>query len=227
MTKPPSERCVLLYTKPARPGRVKTRLIGELSAEQAAELHAAFLGDLSERLVDGRFHLQVAWALDGNEPFPTGLVAGGEAIRQAGNDLGSRLYHGLAAAAERFTAVAAVGSDHPELEPETVERAFAALAAGSDAAFGPVSDGGYYLVALRREAVRRELFEDIPWSTGEVLEESLERCRQLGLAVALLPAGYDVDVADDLRRLAARLKATPGGCPRTRDVLSRWGWLQA
>ena len=30
------EACVLLYTKPARPGRVKTQLIGELSSEQAS-----------------------------------------------------------------------------------------------------------------------------------------------------------------------------------------------
>ncbi len=247
--------CVLLYTKPACPGRVKTRLISvppeggkrntapeggkkyALSAEQAARLHAAFLGDLSERLAGGRFHLQVAWALEGDEVFPDGLAAGGEHVRaaqirvehvrQMGCDLGARLYHGLAAAAERFEAVAAVGSDHPELEPETVEQAFAALAVGADAVFGPVEDGGYYLVALRSGAVRRELFEGIPWSTGEVLAESLARCRRLRLEVALLPSGHDVDVADDLHRLAARLGRAPAGeCPRTRGLLSEWGWLE-
>ncbi len=238
--------CLLLYTKPACPGRVKTRLIGvpshggkgntipaggergALSAEQAARLHAAFLGDLSERLVTGRFHLQVAWALEAGEAFPEGLAAGGEHVRQMGDDLGARLYHGLAAAAERFAAVAAVGSDHPELEAETVEQSFAALAAGADAVFGPVEDGGYYLVALRAGAVRRELFDGIPWSTGEVLAQSLARCRRLGLEVAMLPSGHDVDVADDLRRLAARLGASAdaGNCPRTRALLLEWGWLE-
>ncbi len=226
--------CVLLFTKPVVPGRVKTRLIGELSAEQAARLHAAFLGDLSERLAGGRFHLQVAWALSGNEPFPTGLVAGGEHLRQAEGDLGERLYRGLFAAAsrrradgsKRFTAVAAVGSDHPELELKTVEQAFAHLAAGADAVFGPARDGGYYLVALGSHAVRRELFEGVPWSTGEVLDSSLTRCRRLGLEVALLPVGHDVDVAGDLKRLAARLVAGTVDCPRTRALLTRWGRLR-
>ena len=120
--------CLLLYTKPARPGRVKTRLIGSvslgqggrdrgpngqrhtvlddgrhntamegdaISAERAALLHAAFLGDLGERLVDGDFHLQIAWALDPGETFPDGPVTSAENVdyvRQRGDDLGARLY---------------------------------------------------------------------------------------------------------------------------------------
>ena len=259
---PEYRSCLLLYTKPALPGRVKTRLIGSvlpgrkgrdtgpegqghtilyddehntdlegdarvaISAEQAALLHAAFLGDLGERLMDGEFHLQVAWALDSGEAsFPEGLVTAAEHVRQRGDDLGARLYNGLAAAAERFGAVAAVGSDHPELEVETVEQAFAALAGGADAAFGPVEDGGYYLVALRPDAVCRELFEGISWSTSEVLAQSLERCRKLELEVAMLPPGHDVDVAEDLARLAARLRTNTGDCPRTRELLAEWGWL--
>ncbi len=242
------ERCLLLYTKPAVPGRVKTRLIGAaapvaraavpqelpaerdgaVSAERAAQLHAAFLSDLSERLTPGRFHLRVAWALAaGEETCPSHLVPGaGDHVRQQGAELGARLFHGLSVAAGRFTAVGAVGSDHPELALETVEQAFERLDAGADAVFGPAEDGGYYLVALRSAAVRGELFEDVPWSTGEVLSESLERCRRLGLAVALLAPGHDVDVADDLLRLAARLRGDSSGCPRTRALLAGWGWLK-
>lgn len=236
MTKPrPSQggdraltRCLLLYTKPAHPGRVKTRLIGELSARQAAEIHAAFLGDLAERLEGGRFRLKVAWALAPGDEVPRGLVAGAaEDVRQAQGDLGARLYQGLAEAAESFAAVAAVGSDHPELERGTVEEAFRRLEEGADAVFGPTEDGGYYLVGLAAGAVRRELFEGVPWSTGEVLGASLERCRRLGLAVELLGVGRDVDVARDLRHLAARLAGDQAACPRTRALLERWGWLEA
>jgi len=89
---PPPARCLLLFTKPARAGRVKTRLTGEgggrLSPQQAARLHAAFLGDLVERLLpatvaapDGgaapigaEMRLRLAWALDGgaidDDPSP-------------------------------------------------------------------------------------------------------------------------------------------------------------
>ncbi len=231
------ERCLLLYTKPASPGRVKTRLIGALreegsgppiSARQAAQLHAAFLGDLSERLAVGRFHLRVAWAMGaGEEEFPAGLVTGAaDHVRQEGADLGARLFGSLAAAAGRFPAVAAVGSDHPELPLETVEEAFECLESGADAVFGPAEDGGYYLVGLRSANLKRELFEGVTWSTGEVLAQSLERCRRLGLEVALLATGHDVDVAEDLRRLAARLRSDVAGCPRTRTLLADWGWLK-
>ncbi|HEX2641628.1 MAG TPA: hypothetical protein VHU81_01450, partial [Thermoanaerobaculia bacterium] len=55
-------RRLLLFTKPAIEGRVKTRLIGDLTPSQAADLHKAFLDDLLDRLGPGRFDLRLAWA---------------------------------------------------------------------------------------------------------------------------------------------------------------------
>jgi hypothetical protein len=202
---------------------VKTRLIGTLTAEEAAELHAAFLGDVLDVLRGGRFRLQVAWALAPGEEPPASVAV--EGFRQRGEDLGARLYHGLDRAARGAELVAAVGSDHPELTAATVEEAFRRLAAGAEVVLGPADDGGYYLIGLRRRAIRRELFDGVPWSTGEVLERTLERCRRLGLRTELLATGRDVDVADDLRRLARRLAAGGGGCPRTRALLAEWGWI--
>jgi len=225
--------CVLLFTKPPRAGRVKTRLIGELSADQAAELHAAFLGDVEESLRRGSFELRIAWALDPEDPLPavTAAVGGTAAktggFRQQGEDLGARLYHGLRRMAEGFEIVAAVGSDAPEIEPEIVEDAFARLAAGAEVVIGPTRDGGYYLIGLRRETLRRELFDGIAWSTESVLDQTRTRCRELGLAVELLPAIDDVDVGEDLRRLARRLSGDGGGPPRTRALLEAWGRIPA
>src|SRR5688500_20359571 len=55
--------CLLLFTKPAVPGRVKTRLIGALTPAEAAALHEAFLADLVARLGRStRFSLRLAWA---------------------------------------------------------------------------------------------------------------------------------------------------------------------
>lgn len=219
--------CLLLYTKPARPGRVKTRLIGELTAEQSAELHAAFLSDVLNELSKGSFHLMVAWALEPSESVFPDLpgFSSTEAIRQEGDDLGSRLYRGLATAAERFSYVAAVGSDHPELCATTVEDAFERLAKGAEVVLGPSEDGGYFLVGAQREALVPRLFEDVPWSTEKVYSTTLERCRELGLNTERLPMGRDVDVAEDLRRLALRLAKAESACPNTRALLQRWGRL--
>lgn len=222
----PRPNGVVLFTKPPRAGKVKTRLIGELSAEQAAELHAAFLADTVDRLSRGGFDLHVAWALDGGEDGRSGVALPSRpasTFRQRGEDLGTRLFHGLRHAAQDHHHVAAVGSDSPELDAATVEAAFDLLAAGADAVLGPTRDGGYYLIGLRRGAVRRELFDGVAWSTGAVLADTLARCRGLGLDVELLPAVEDIDLAEDLRLLTERLRAGGDVPRRTAALLAAWG----
>ncbi len=227
----PAPHRLLLYTKPAIPGRVKTRLVGELTAEQAAELHGAFVADLLARLAGQDFELWVAWALEPGERLPASPVPG---LRQEGADLGERLFRGLERAAREAggaRAVAALGSDHPTIRPATLREAFSRIDGGADVALGPSLDGGYYLIALAPGAVRRELFEGIAWSTERVLAQTLERARAAGLEVALLEPASDVDTPDDLRRLAAALGAEDGApdtalCPRTRDLLAAWGRLE-
>ncbi len=215
-------RRLLLFTKPARPGRVKTRLIGDLSPEEAADLHAAFLADLLERLSAGDFDLRLAWDLDPGDPLPAGPVPG---LRQEGHDLGARLHRALSAAAREALLVAALGSDHPTLPLPLVHRAFERLEAGAEVVLGPAEDGGYYLIALRAAALDPRLFSEIPWSTAGVLAATLDRCRELGLAVELLPHAADVDTPADLRRLAAEMAAGDLGCPRTRGLLEAWDRL--
>jgi rSAM/selenodomain-associated transferase 1 len=223
-----ARRLLLLFTKPAREGRVKTRLIGDLTPAQAAALHAAFLDDLLDRLRAGLredIELRLAWALDPEEAVPSGPLPG---VRQEGSDLGERLYRTLRDAAAEAGAVMALGSDHPTLPLEIVHRAFETVERGADVALGPAEDGGYYLIALRAGAVAPRLFEGIAWSTGQVLAATLDRCRELGLAVELLPEASDVDTPEDLHRLAARMAADGDlGCPRTRSLLVSLGLLQS
>lgn len=218
-------RRLLLFTKPAVEGRVKTRLIGDLTPSQAADLHKAFLDDLLDRLGTGRFGLRLAWALQDGEEIPAGPPPG---VRQEGADLGARLYNALAAAADEDgggpeTGVAALGSDHPTLPLELVHRAFERLEAGAPVVLGPAEDGGYYLIAVRAGALSPRLFEGIAWSTPAVLPATLERCRELGLAPELLPPAADVDTPADLARLAGRMAEGDLGCPRTRALLVEWG----
>jgi rSAM/selenodomain-associated transferase 1 len=231
-----SERRLLLFTKPARAGRVKTRLIGAppdgLSASQAAEIHAAFVEDLLDRLRGGAFSTTIAWALDDlpeGEPIPDPY--GFPGVRQQGADLGSRLYGALAAAAgseslepsERI--VAALGSDHPTIPVSRIEVAFARVEAGADVVLGPADDGGYYLIAVRHRALSPRLFADVEWSTERVLAATLDRAAELRLRVELLPTGTDVDTPADLARLAESLRDDDQGCPRTRALLESWGML--
>jgi uncharacterized protein len=64
---------------------------------------------------------------------------------------------------------------------------------------GPCTDGGYYLLGLRR--VHARLFEDIDWSTSRVYGQTIE----VNLLAVVLPAWYDVDDEASLNRLLSEL----------------------
>ncbi len=220
-----SSRRLLLFARAPVAGEVKTRLIAPdgLTADGAALLHRAFVGDLSHRFADGAWETVLMWALEPGEAPPADLAPDSMAWRrQEGRDLGERLYRGLAWAARDAVAVAAVGSDHPELSAARVEGAFAWLETGCDLVLGPARDGGYYLIGLRREALHRRLFEGIRWSTSSVLAATVAHADQLGLSVRQLPVEGDVDTVADLARLRAGFKAEPelrSACRRTAEVL--------
>lgn len=213
----------MIFTKPARPGLVKTRLMSELTPEEAAKLHMAFLQDLLDRSAEADFERRLAWAVGPQEPLPASRIA---AFRQEGADLGQRLFNGLNWALRRFDLVAAVGSDHPELPLAFVEEAFERLASSCDVVLGPASDGGYYLIGVRRSSLHRDLFSEIDWSTSRVRQQTLQRCRDLELRVEELASLEDVDTPDDLRRLAMRLAVGDvPAIPNTRRLLSEWGMI--
>ena len=218
-----SRSCLVVFTKPARPGLVKTRLLSELSAEKAALLHNAFLQDLLARMEGSKFQTRLAWAVGSQEPLPASSVG---AFRQTGEDLGERLFEGLSQTLDEFDLVAAVGSDHPDLSATVVDQAFERLASGCDVVLGPATDGGYYLVGVTRASIHRALFSEIEWSTDRVLHQTLERCEVLGVRVEELITLEDVDTPDDLRRLVRRLALGTGPpSPNTRSLLAEWGLI--
>jgi hypothetical protein len=59
--------------------------------------------------------------------------------------------------------------------------------------------------------------------TRNALERLLSSARDLGLSVGFADPFYDIDVADDLIRLAAELQHAPGRAPRTAVWLEQWG----
>lgn len=219
-----SKPCLILFTKPARPGRVKTRLVGDrFSREQAAALHAAFVGDLGARLLDESFALRIAWELDPEDSLPIAPWPDVVSVRQEGADLGKKLLRALSEAGTEHPAVAALGSDHPHVRMAAIHDAFRRVEAGADVVLGPAEDGGYYLVAVAGDRVHPQIFDRIPWSSERVLQTTLERCRNAGLQVELLPESWDVDRPEDVGRLAAELDTKSLDLPRTRHLLDLWG----
>jgi hypothetical protein len=111
----------------------------------------------------------------------------------------------------------AFNSDSPHLPRSVLEGAFEALTV-NDVVVGPTYDGGYYLVGAT--ASHPTLFARDGMGTSSALEKLLSRARALELSVGFADPFYDIDVADDLNRLAAELRLAPARAPRTA------AWLQ-
>jgi hypothetical protein len=137
---------------------------------------------------------------------------------------GDGLAAGLTSVFARFAAdgrrrIVAFNSDSPHLPASVLKSAFQALA-HSDVVVGPTHDGGYYLVGAT--ASHPGLFADDGLGTTNAYEALLGRVRALGLSVSLTDPFYDIDVADDLSRLAGELQSVPARAPKTAQWLREW-----
>lgn len=207
---------LIIFAKEPVPGRVKTRLARDVGEQAAAELYSAMLDDVMAKaalLEDVK--LLVFWAMKEGE-FPLfSAIPRLEMFEQHGADLGERMANAFMAAFEEgIEECCIIGSDLPDLPHEYLRQAFQMLEnENTDTVLGPCSDGGYYLLGMRRLCSR--LFEDVPWSTSQVLKTTLERAREARLSIGMLPEWHDVDTIADLRRLAL----SSGDAPRTREML--------
>ena len=127
---------------------------------------------------------------------------GVDVVAQRGGTLGERLVHLFEDTFRLgYESVLIVGSDLPDLPHAVLARAHAALAgAGDRVVLGPATDGGYYLVGLRR--MHPELFAGVDWGTSRVMEQTTATAARIGLPVERLLEWSDVDDLQDLARFA-------------------------
>lgn len=199
-----------IMTKAPSEGQVKTRLSPPLTPAEAAFLSTCFLQDTATIIQTatqrGSVQRVALYTPTTAAPFYRELLSSEFLlVPQRGEDLGQRLtcaFEDLFRLG--FSAVCLVGSDSPTLPPKTITETIEILAQPEEnVVIGPTDDGGYYLIALKK--LHRPLFEDIPWSSESVFEQTIQRARKTNLKVHLLPAWYDVDNAASLHRLCEEL----------------------
>jgi glycosyltransferase A (GT-A) superfamily protein (DUF2064 family) len=104
--------------------------------------------------------------------------------------------------------VVIIGTDVPGIRARHIQAAFHLLGQ-HDAVFGPATDGGYWLVGLRRRPRVLEPFANVRWSTPHALADTLANLG--GCSIAVLPRLADVDTAGDFARHAATFgRRVPG-----------------
>jgi rSAM/selenodomain-associated transferase 1 len=197
--------CALaVMTKAPSAGKVKTRLTPPLTPQEAAALNICFLRDTAaaiSRVLLGALGIGCYTPLGAEDAYRDILPEHFQLIPQRGNSFGERLI--LATRdllAVGFGSICLIDSDSPLVPASSFAQAVKILSLPNDSVvLGPSDDGGYYLIGMKQ--LYQRMFEEIDWSTNQVLDQTLQRAAELQLEVELLPSSYDVDDRAGLLRL--------------------------
>lgn len=189
-----------LLARAPQPGSVKGRLVPVLGEEGASQLQRQLV-ERALSLPAAGFCERFLWLDDGPDEVLSALAdaQGWTVVGQPAGDLGERMRRIAALGLAENDAVVLIGHDCPALDGDYLLAACEALLEHS-AVLGPVEEGGYGLLGLRR--VDPRLFEGMPWGSDRVLALTCERLQELEWDHGLLPVLWALDRPEHLPRLA-------------------------
>jgi uncharacterized protein len=213
-------RTLVIMAKAPTPGMVKTRFTKSLPSPAVTTLYRCLLED-TLALAKSLASVKVAVMCPESDQHELAQLLGNtvQVVAQEGEGLAA----GLTSVFRHFTAswqhVIAFNSDSPHLARSVLDSAFEILAT-HDVVVGPTHDGGYYLVGAK--AAHASLFEGDGMGTSSALDRLLKRTKLLELSTGFTESFYDIDVAEDLIRLAAELRLAPARAPKTAAWFGEW-----
>ncbi len=189
------KRAVLIFAKNLIYGEVKTRLAATAGNDRAFAVYRELLKHtqtitkdiIADKIVfySGNIEMDDIWL---KEFYQKEI--------QQGNELGNRMENAFAHAFEKgYDEAIIVGTDCLELTSSILTEAFTNLK-DNDIVLGPAKDGGYYLLGMNK--LNSELFQNISWSTGHVLQQTKSICINKNLTYYLLQELSDIDVEKDI-----------------------------
>jgi uncharacterized protein len=193
-----SSNSLVVFSKSADLGQVKTRMRQLLRDEECLTLHLALLNDTLQKTKG--MHRVLYLSGSGHLPFKVDLPI----RKQKGDDLGSRMFNAFQTELAQHSKVVMIGTDSPTVPSKTIGVAFDVLS-HNDAVFGPAEDGGYYLIGLSK--LIPEIFTGITWGGPTVLNQTLDKIGSH--PYTLLETSFDIDTPADLQRLENLLPQMP------------------
>ncbi len=181
-----------IFAKPPRPGLVKTRLIPDIGAENAARVYRYCLKHTLRMARDSGIDYQLYLTEESDdellrdEPF---------AIQQGGN-LGTRMLNAVKELLARSPDGAIIiGTDCLDIRVDHLRSAAQALAS-HELVLLPAVDGGYALIGCGK--AEPALFDDVAWSSDRVLAQTLANAEKLRYRTSSLETVRDIDTLQDL-----------------------------
>jgi rSAM/selenodomain-associated transferase 1 len=192
---------LMIFCKAPVPGQVKTRLIPELTAEQAAKLHIELSLKTLQRAVLGKLCPVQLWCTPStdHEFFSEAKTAYPLILKQQqGADLGERMHLAFCSALAGYSHALLMGCDCPSMTEQDLEQALMALNQDNEVVLAPAEDGGYVMIGLSRP--HPELFENMDWGTDQVLAQTRAQIKRYKLRHYELNEQWDLDTPQDLQR---------------------------
>lgn len=197
MTPSRSIATVICFIKNPEAGKVKTRLAKDLGDQEALEVYHRLL-KYTREVLDPLQVRKKRYFSNRIEKLPYWEDNGYESRVQSGGNLGARLAVTFSTELSKSEKVIIIGSDCAELKTRHIKEALDALES-NEVVIGPARDGGYYLIGLRKFIPG--LFEDMPWSEPQLLEETLSFLDKKGHSYKLIEELSDVDDLKDWQRV--------------------------
>jgi rSAM/selenodomain-associated transferase 1 len=188
---------LIVFLKLPEAGKVKTRLIPAVGADGALKVYRKLLEHTAKVTVESKLPIALAYspALPATDNWPAETTR----FLQKGKNLGERLADATEAAfAQGVQKVLLIGADCYQLQPLHLLQAVEELKT-HNAVIGPATDGGYYLLGLRKYSPA--VFSNIRWSSEHVFAETKQRLEEQDMSYSLLPELADVDRPEDLGQL--------------------------
>lgn len=196
---------LVIFAKTPQLGRVKRRLAAGIGYPRATNFYRQTASQTIRSLAaDPRWETCLALTPDIHTKNGYRWPGGPEKIPQGTGHLGQRM--GRVMAVMPPGPVVIVGTDLPDLRPDAIARAFAALG-NNDAVFGPADDGGYWLVGLKRRPCIPEIFHNVRWSSEHALADTLANFRT-DHRIAQLEQRRDIDDAEAFYSIRRDINST-------------------
>ena len=180
-----------IFARPPVPGTVKTRLIKGIGAKKATAVYRYCLQHAIAVALESKLPLQLYLTDYSDDVLFDGLAS----CLQTDGDLGERMLHALQEQLQTADAAIIIGSDCLDLSSQHLHEAATALQ-NHDIVLLPAVDGGYALIGCRR--IAGELFQQVSWSTDQVLQQTMANAKALGYRLCLLESVRDIDTLHDL-----------------------------
>ena len=196
----PLDRLIVFGRYPV-PGQTKTRLIPLLGSARAADFQRVLTEKTMrmDKAFVARQEIALETCFEGCSERKLRRWLGAPLIfsPQCEGDLGQRME---AAFREAFQGgchrVVLHGTDIPGLCAHHLQEAFEALRE-KDLVLGPSTDGGYWLIGLKRHV---DLFRGLEWGTPAVFAKTLSAAQHLNLSCHVLKPLTDMDTSEAVRQ---------------------------